>query len=102
MMSTPILWKEALGCRQRELLWSESQDSYPGILAPRPHSDPFLQPPHQKQKTCAPGPGQACLWKAEMDFAFFDLKSQLGAGHSVAADGMNNPELQRLAWNPVS
>lgn len=49
-----------------------------------------------------PGPGQACLWKAEMDFAFFDLKSQLGAGHSVAADGMNNPELQRLAWNPVS
>lgn len=66
----PILQREALVCRRSEPLWSESQDAHPGILAPRPHSYPFLRPPYERQRTSTPAPGQACLWKAETAFAF--------------------------------
>lgn len=100
MMSTLILQKEALGRRRSESRQRAGIRTRAFWL--HAHSHPFLQPPHQRQRTSAPAPGQACLWKAEMDFAFFYLQSQLGAGHSVATDGMNNPEFQPLAWNPVS
>lgn len=94
MMSTLILQKEALGrrrseSRQRAGIRTRAFWLHAHILTPS-YNHPIR------------GRGLLPLPRARHVFAFFYLQSQLGAGHSVATDGMNNPELQPLAWNPVS